>query len=155
MPEKKSVKKSRVSEKKIFRRILDPMTKLSQMMVEVHSSLFPPPEEMEYEVYVDLFESDGLLILEAVMPGIDKKEVLLKLGSDSISFSGEVLLSEDHSEDEAFLSEAPYGKFSRTIILPYSVDPSESEAFYRDGILRVEMPIDEEAYYPPQKMEIE
>lgn len=145
---------SRTKMRRLFGEFADPLSRISQMMIELHNDLVHPPEGVDYEIYVDLFENDGTLILEAPVPGVDPKEVLLKVSSEALSLSGEVLESADYNEEEAFISETMFGKFSRNIILPYNVDVNSTEAFYRDGIIRVEMPIEEDAEDPPRRITI-
>jgi HSP20 family protein len=150
----KAAKKDPPSPGLLYGRLIEPLSKLGQMTGEVYADLFPPQEVEQYEVFLDLFESDGLLVLEAALPGIDPQEIELTVDSESVFMKGDVLESEDFNEEEAFIIERLYGSFSRTISLPYNVDPNRVEGFYRDGILRVEMPIEEDADYPPRKIEI-
>ncbi len=138
----------------IYRRFAEPLTLLCQMMLEVHNSLSILEEEVEYELFLDLFESNGSLIMEAVLPGIDPREVKLMVSSDTLDLSGEVLESEDYNEEDAYISETPFGRFARTLVLPVSVDPERTEAYYRDGILRVEMPVDEMADHYPVRIQV-
>ena len=138
----------------IFKRFAEPLSLLNQMMVEVHNSLSILEEEVEYELFLDMFESNGNLVIEAVLPGIDPRDVNVMVSSDTVELTGEVLESEDYNEDDAYISETPYGRFARTIVLPMSIDPEKTEAYYRDGILRLEMPVDEMADHYPIRINV-
>jgi HSP20 family protein len=129
----------------LSRKVSIPLQKLNQAMDEVLEDLFYGPEDLGFEPDLDLFESDGLLVMEIVLPGIEPEDLFLRVEPDKLILQGELLTSDDFDETEAFISERFYGPFQRIVDLPVDVDPNGTEAFYKDGILRIEMPIDEDA----------
>lgn len=135
-------------------RVQRPLFKISKLMEEILLMMFQPPDSFEYDVSLDLFENDGYLIMEAVLPGMEPDDIKLKVSSGVLTIKGEVLESEDFNEDGAFIIERVYGTFSRALALPMHVDPYSTEAFYRDGILRVEMPVDEDNETPAIRIDI-
>jgi HSP20 family protein len=119
-----------------------PLKKLSQAVDEVMEDLFLSPEAMAFEPDLDLFESGGMLIMEVVLPGVEPEDIFLKVDPNKLLIQGELLESEDYDEGETFIAERFYGPFQRIVDLPVTIDPNATEAFYRDGILRVEMMIE-------------
>lgn len=90
----------------------------------------------------DLWESDKELVLEAELPGVDKKDIKVKIDEDQVQISAEVnaeIKKEDKKRGFAHF-ERNYAGFYRVIPLPKRVDPDKSKAKYENGVLRITMP---------------
>jgi HSP20 family protein len=91
---------------------------------------------------VDVVEREGSFEIRAELPGVDEKDIDLRVMDDAIVLKAEK--REETSEGEAggdyFLSECRYGAFQRVIPLPPGVDSSEADATFRRGVLTVRMP---------------
>lgn len=92
---------------------------------------------------VEVLQRDNELVIRAELPGINKDNVKVELGDDSIVLSGE-RQEERKEEREGFLrTERSYGRFYREIPLPSGVDTSKATATFRDGVLEITMPSSE------------
>jgi len=92
---------------------------------------------------VEVLQRDKELVIRADLPGINKDNVKVELGDESIVLSGE-RQEERKEEREGFLrTERSYGSFYREIPLPPGVDTSKATATFRDGVLEVTMPSSE------------
>jgi HSP20 family protein len=58
-----------------------------------------------------------------------------------ITISGEKKEEHEVKEDNYYRSERSYGRFSRHIPLPERADVDKAEAKFKDGVLRIDMPI--------------
>jgi HSP20 family protein len=88
---------------------------------------------------VDILEKDGTLVLRAEVPGLDQKEIELKLEGNVLTLRGERKL--DESEREQYHRvESFFGTFSRSFTLPDSADREHIKADFRNGILTVTIP---------------
>ncbi|RUW51665.1 Hsp20/alpha crystallin family protein [Mesorhizobium sp. M1A.F.Ca.ET.072.01.1.1] len=77
--------------------------------------------------------------LSAELPGIAPDEVELTVRDNTLTLKGEC---ESRAEDEKSVwhrRERPYGSFSRTVQLPFRVDPEQVEARFGNGVLEVEL----------------
>ena len=88
---------------------------------------------------VDVTEDDKSITVKAEVPGVDPKDIDLRVSGDLLTLSGEK--KEEHEEKRSgyYHVERRFGSFQRTVRLPGEVDPEKVEAEYRDGILTVRM----------------
>lgn len=86
---------------------------------------------------VNLSEDDAHIYVDALVPGIDPKEMDLSVLRNTITISGERKPSSEQREQIVHRSELGAGRFSRTLELPVDIDPARSSAECRDGIMRM------------------
>jgi len=94
---------------------------------------------------VDIYEQDGNIVLKAELPGIDAKDVDIRLEDNVLTLRGERKLDNEVKRENYHRVERSYGSFSRSFTLPTVVDQEKIKADYRDGVLRVTLPKREEA----------
>ena len=88
---------------------------------------------------VNLSEDENNYYLEALVPGIDPKDIDLNVMRGTLSLSGE--RKEDRVEGKTWhRHERGFGKFMRTIELPDAIDSSNVDAEYRNGVLLITLP---------------
>jgi len=92
-------------------------------------------------VRVEDFVEDGTYVLRAEMPGIDPdKDIEIDVADDVLTISGERKVE----EQDRIRHEFHYGSFSRSVHLPRHALVDEVKAEYRDGVLEVRVPLEEE-----------
>jgi HSP20 family protein len=89
---------------------------------------------------VDILEKDGNLILRAELPGVNEKEIDLKLDGNVLTLKGERKLEDEQDSNNYHRRERLYGAFSRSFTLPESVDRDQIKADYKSGVLTVTIP---------------
>jgi HSP20 family protein len=94
---------------------------------------------------VDIYEQDGNLVLKAELPGIDSKDVDVRVENNVLTLTGERKFENEVSREAYHRVERAYGRFSRSFTLPNIVDTANIKAEFKDGLLRVVMPKREEA----------
>jgi HSP20 family protein len=94
---------------------------------------------------VDIYEQEGNIVLKAELPGIDSKDVDIRLENNVLTLRGERKLDEEVKRDNYHRVERAYGTFTRSFTLPTVVDQEKIKAEYKDGVLRVTLPKREEA----------
>ncbi|HEY9646076.1 MAG TPA: Hsp20/alpha crystallin family protein [Chroococcidiopsis sp.] len=95
-----------------------------------------PPAELE--------ETPEAIQVKLEIPGMDAKELDIEVADDSIAISGERKTETKTEEKGVFRSEFRYGKFQRVIPLPAHIDNQRVVADYKDGILTMTLPKQEE-----------
>jgi HSP20 family protein len=90
---------------------------------------------------LDVFEKDGKLHVEAELPGIEAKDVQIEISDDVLTISGEKKDEREVKEDNYVRSERSYGSFRRQVALPAGADTDNAEASFKDGVLRVAIPV--------------
>jgi HSP20 family protein len=94
---------------------------------------------------VDIYEKDGNIILKAEIPGVDPKDVDIRVEDLVLTLKGERKFDNEVNRDNYHRVERTYGAFSRSFTLPTVVDVEKIKAEARDGVLRVILPKKEEA----------
>jgi HSP20 family protein len=89
---------------------------------------------------MDLVEEDGGYEITAELPGLDEKNVQVKLSNGTLSIRGEKKEETEKEEKEYHLSERRYGSFQRAFRVPEGVDSGKIEASFRNGVLTVKLP---------------
>jgi HSP20 family protein len=94
---------------------------------------------------VDVLEKNGEWILRAEIPGINEKEIELKLDGDVLTLRGERKFEEEEDRQNYSRIERSYGSFSRSFTLPSAADREKISADYKNGVLTVTIPQKAEA----------
>jgi HSP20 family protein len=92
---------------------------------------------------VDVFKTDKELIMLVEAPGLSSDDIEITTTEDTLTIKGE-LKSPMLSDDAKVLRrERRYGSFSRTFELPVPIKPEEVKAVYKNGIVKISIPLSE------------
>lgn len=104
---------------------------------------------------VDIYETDSALVLKADLPGVDPKDVDIRVENGVLYLKGERKFEKEVKEENYHRVERSYGAFTRSFSLPNSIDTEHVKAEYKDGQLTLTMPKREEAKPKTVKIEVE
>src|SRR5664279_3660342 len=93
---------------------------------------------------VNVREDEKNYILDVAIPGIDKKDLKIDVNEDVLTISSESKSESEESKDGYRRKEFSYSAFSRSFYVPENVNREKIEANYKDGILTVALPKQEE-----------
>ena len=93
--------------------------------------------------YVELSEKDEVLTLKALLPGVKSEDLNIQLMDTSLVIEGEK--RSDYSESPYRRKERMFGKFKKSIKLPYRVEADKIEADLKNGILTIRLTKSEDA----------
>jgi HSP20 family protein len=103
---------------------------------------------------VDVVEKDKEFVIAAELPGLDEKNVELKVSNGCLIISGEKKDEREEKEKGYYFSERRYGSFRRAFRIPEGVDADRIEADFDKGVLTVKLPKTDEAQQAEKKIEI-
>ncbi len=103
---------------------------------------------------MDLVEKDKEYEITAELPGIDEKNVEIKLTNNTLTIKGEKEEAKEDKQKDYYLSERRYGSFQRSFTVPEGVDGSKIEANFAKGVLTVTLPKTAEAQKAEKKIAI-
>lgn len=89
---------------------------------------------------LEVVEKDNELQVRVELPGVEEKELEIRLEKDILTIKGEKQHEEREEKDNYHLVETRYGSFARSIHLPVSVDPDKVDANFKNGVLTVSLP---------------
>jgi len=89
---------------------------------------------------VDIYETDDGLVLTALLPGVSKDDVSIEVHENTLTLRGERKPAGTVADERYFRRECVYGPFQRSFVLPATVDQSQVQATYRDGVLELHLP---------------
>ena len=103
----------------------------------------------------DIYETDNALALKADLPGVDPKDVEIRVENGILYLKGERKFEKEVKEENYHRVERSYGAFTRSFSLPSSIDTEHVKAEYKDGQLTLTMPKREEAKPKTVKIDVE
>ncbi len=118
---------------RLFKEAFSPMSGET----EVSTRSWAPP--------VDIYETEDAIVLKAELPGIDPKDVEVRVEDNTLYLKGERKYEKEIKEQNYHRVERSYGSFARSFSLPNSIDAEKVKAEYKDGLLTLTMPKREEA----------
>lgn len=89
---------------------------------------------------VDVFEDGDCIVVQSTVAGVKEDDLEINITNESVTIRGEREKKEKVEEKDYFYQELFWGNFSRSIILPQEVDPDNSTAALKNGILTIKMP---------------
>ncbi len=110
--------------------------------------LFRGTEEWPLKAWIppcDIFETDKELVMKFELPEVKKEDVEVKLEQNVLTLRGERKFEEKTDRENYHRVERHYGEFMRSFKVPLYVDAAKINAEFKDGVLTVTLPKNEEA----------
>src|SRR6201981_1709711 len=101
------------------------------------TSTFAPP--------VDVYEDEHNVTLKIEVPGIDEKDIDVRVENNTLTVHGERNFEKEEKEENFRRVERQYGSFTRSFTLPSAVDPEQVTANYDKGVLKIKLAKKDEA----------
>jgi HSP20 family protein len=88
---------------------------------------------------VDIYEDAQKVVLKLEVPGIDQKDLDVRVENHTLTVKGERRFEADEKEQNFHRIERRYGSFYRAFTLPSTVDTENVAASYNAGVLKLEL----------------
>ncbi len=121
------------------------LANLQERMNRLFSGSFGPVTSQEtlaagsFVPPVDVYEDEHGIQLKMEVPGIDEKDIDIRLENNLLTVRGERKLESETKEENYHRIERSYGTFTRSFTLPNTVNPEEVKASYAKGVLTVQL----------------
>ena len=89
---------------------------------------------------VDIVEDEKKIVLKADLPGVNEKDIEVKLDDGTLTLSGERTFDKETKDENLWRVERGYGSFRRSFALPETVDAEKISASYKNGVLEITLP---------------
>lgn len=93
---------------------------------------------------IDISENEKQFLIDAALPGMEKKDIDINLENGRLTISGERKLNNEDNGRQYHRVESHYGSFTRSFQLPDNVNDDSINASYKDGILNITIDKSEE-----------
>ena len=107
---------------------------------------------MDLSPRIDISETDAAYKIEAELPGINQKEIDVKIDNNILTIKGKKEDIKEEKEKNYHLRERYYGAFQRSISLPNNIEPEKIKASFENGVLNISVPKNDKR--TPKKIEI-
>ena len=88
---------------------------------------------------VDVYEDEHKVTLKIEVPGIEEKDIDVRVENNTLTVHGERKIEKEEKEENFRRVERQYGSFTRSFTLPSSVDPGQVSAHYDNGVLKIKL----------------
>jgi HSP20 family protein len=88
---------------------------------------------------VDIYEDEHTIAVKMEVPGIDEKDIDVRIENNTLTVHGERKIEKEEKEENFRRVERQYGSFTRSFTLPSSVDTGQVSANYDKGVLKISL----------------
>ena len=88
---------------------------------------------------VDIYEDEHSIQLKLEVPGIDEKDLDVKVENNTLTIAGERKFEKEEKEENFRRVERRYGSFTRSFTLPNTVNTDDINAQYDNGVLTIKL----------------
>ena len=124
-----------------FSTMQDRMNRMNRLFRETYGP--EAPEEAltttNFAPPVDIYEDEHTITLQMEVPGIDEKDIDVRIEDTTLTVHGERRFENEEKEDNFRRVERQYGSFTRSFTLPSSVDTGQVSANYDKGVLKISL----------------
>ena len=103
---------------------------------------------------VDVTETEKGYRVVAELPGMDEKDIEVKIASGMLTIKGEKQEEKEEEKQDYYVRERSFGSFERTFPVPDGVDLDKVEASFKKGVLTVTLPKTAEAQKAEKKITV-
>jgi len=104
---------------------------------------------------VDIYEDAQKVTLKLEVPGIDQKDLDIRVENNTLTVKGERKFEKEEKEENFHRIERRYGSFYRAFTLPSTVNTEDVHASYNAGVLKLELAKKPEAQPKQIKINVE
>ncbi|MFC9583603.1 Hsp20/alpha crystallin family protein [Streptomyces yangpuensis] len=126
----------------------DPFREVDRLTQQALETTARPPT-----MPMDAFREGDAVVVELDLPGVDPGSIELDVEQNVLNVRAERRsIASGGDDSDVLIAERPSGSFSRQLFLGETLDTDRIEASYEAGVLRLSIPVAEEA--KPRKIEI-
>lgn len=104
-----------------------------------NEEVLEPVEEIG-ELSVDVYQTDNDIVIQSMIAGVRSEDLNISITREMVTIEGRRQKASEVEGDGYFMRELYWGAFARKILLPCEVEPSEAEAYEKNGLLTLRMP---------------
>ena len=103
---------------------------------------------------VDVTETEKGYKVVAELPGMDEKNIEVKIANGMLTIKGEKREEKEEEKQDYYVRERSFGSFERTFPVPDGVELDKVDASFKKGVLTVTLPKTAEAQKAEKKITV-
>src|SRR5689334_21867889 len=124
---------------------MDPLANLRLFEDAFSRWMSEPRTGRPWSPAVDIYETDEALVLKADLPGVESKDIDVRVENQTLTVAGERRFLKQEETRGFHRIERNYGSFTRSFSVPPAFDTEKIEAGFNAGVLTVTLPKKESA----------
>jgi len=121
-----------------FREVVALQNRMNSLFREMNESE-GPLTTASFVPAVDIYEDTNKVVLKLEVPGIDEKDLDIRVENNTLTVKGERKFEQEEKEENFHRVERKYGSFFRSFTVPTTVDTENIGATYNAGVLKLEL----------------
>lgn len=89
---------------------------------------------------LDVMDKNGDIVVKTAIPGVNEEDINISYENGVLTVQAEAKTEKEEKEEDWYLHELRFGKFSRSVRLPADVKVDKAEAVLEKGVLTVTLP---------------
>ena len=138
-----------------FPALLDPFRLVNTLLSDVVSTRPGDGGDMLLaQPRMNIDDTGNEIRVTAELPGVSDDDVQITLDDDMLIIAGEKRDEREVEDRDVRLVERVFGQFRRAIQLPFSPNPDQVDASFKDGVLTISVPKNAEQRSRQQKIQV-
>jgi HSP20 family protein len=121
-----------------FREVISMQNRLNSLFRDLNDGE-NPLTTAAFVPAVDVYEDAQKVVLKLEVPGIEEKDLDVRVENNTLTVKGERKFDKEEKEENFHRIERSYGSFFRTFTLPNTVNTENVQASYNAGVLKIEL----------------
>jgi len=122
-----------------FREVVSLQNRVNSLFRDLNEGGESPLTTASFVPAVDVYEDPEKVVLKLEVPGIEEKDLDVRVENQTLTVKGERKFEAEEKEENFHRIERRYGSFFRAFTLPSTVDTENVAASYNAGVLKLEL----------------
>ena len=122
-----------------FREVAALQNRVNSLFRDFNEGADGPLTAASFVPAVDVYEDTDKVVLKLEVPGIEEKDLDVRVENHTLTVKGERKFEKEEKEENFHRIERRYGSFFRAFTLPNTVDTENVNAKYNAGVLKLEL----------------
>ena len=122
-----------------FREVVALQNRVNSLFRDFNEGGDGPLTAASFTPAVDIYEDNQKVVLKLEVPGIEEKDLDVRVENHTLTVKGERKFEKEEKEENFHRIERRYGSFYRAFTLPSTVDTENVGANYTAGVLKLEL----------------
>ncbi|MBI4634317.1 MAG: Hsp20/alpha crystallin family protein [Deltaproteobacteria bacterium] len=124
-----------------FGRMMAPIPEIQNLRREMNRVFSGISQEVSQDFpAVNVWVGENDAIVNAEIPGVEIEKIDISVIADSLSISGSREPATLGEGESYYRQERDFGRFTRTLRLPFNVEADKVDARYENGVLSITLP---------------